>query len=238
MQREIMVLRGLIQIQNEISSQGFSRAELLTYICEQAQVLSGGSGAIIEFLAEDTLDYVATSQSCRAHLGLKVPREGSLSGQCVSEKKPMLCLEAHTDPRVNVEACRKIGVRSMAVVPLMDRDQIVGVLKVLSDVPQAFNQKTIETLTLISGFLGVAILKAEAHDQLELALKMASDASRLKSEFLANMSHEIRTPLNGVIGIAVGHLTQRRAKRFRRNHQKVSRIFAGDHQRYFRFFED
>ena len=35
---------------------------------------------------------------------------------------------------------------------------------------------------------------------LELAWKLASEASRAKSEFLANMSHEIRTPLNAILG--------------------------------------
>ncbi len=37
--------------------------------------------------------------------------------------------------------------------------------------------------------------------ELEAALYVAREASRLKSEFLANMSHELRTPLNGVIGM-------------------------------------
>ena len=38
-------------------------------------------------------------------------------------------------------------------------------------------------------------------EALEVARKMAEDASRTKSTFLANMSHEIRTPMNGVIGM-------------------------------------
>jgi two-component system, sensor histidine kinase and response regulator len=38
--------------------------------------------------------------------------------------------------------------------------------------------------------------------ELDLAKKVAEEASAAKGSFLANMSHEIRTPMNGVIGLA------------------------------------
>jgi len=42
------------------------------------------------------------------------------------------CDDTESDPRVNREACRKIGLRSMVVVPLYHNGGPVGVLKVLS----------------------------------------------------------------------------------------------------------
>ncbi|MGB9723458.1 MAG: response regulator, partial [Chloroflexia bacterium] len=42
----------------------------------------------------------------------------------------------------------------------------------------------------------------ERSEQLEAALRRATEADRLKSEFLANMSHELRTPLNSIIGFS------------------------------------
>ena len=42
--------------------------------------------------------------------------------------------------------------------------------------------------------------RQKAAQSLELAWKMAHEASRAKSEFLANMSHELRTPLNAILG--------------------------------------
>ncbi|NOR88401.1 MAG: response regulator [Bacteroidales bacterium] len=41
----------------------------------------------------------------------------------------------------------------------------------------------------------------ESKRELEIAMKMAEEATLSKSSFLSNMSHEIRTPLNGIIGI-------------------------------------
>ncbi len=37
--------------------------------------------------------------------------------------------------------------------------------------------------------------------ELQRAVMVAEDATRMKSDFLANMSHEIRTPMNGIIGM-------------------------------------
>jgi two-component system sensor histidine kinase/response regulator len=39
------------------------------------------------------------------------------------------------------------------------------------------------------------------NEELESALTIAREATKLKSQFLANMSHEIRTPMNGVLGM-------------------------------------
>src|SRR3984957_2652944 len=41
----------------------------------------------------------------------------------------------------------------------------------------------------------------QKNEELEKALSVAREATRMKSRFLANMSHEIRTPMNGVLGM-------------------------------------
>jgi signal transduction histidine kinase len=70
------------------------------------------------------------------------------------------CDDTESDPRVNRAACRKIGLRSMVVVPLYHRGGAVGVLKVLSIRPRAFSERDARALQLMAGLIGAAMSNA------------------------------------------------------------------------------
>ena len=71
------------------------------------------------------------------------------------------CDDTENDPRVNREASRKIGLRSMVVVPLYHRGGAVGVLKVLSTEPRAFSERDARALQLMAGLIGAAPAKRD-----------------------------------------------------------------------------
>ena len=57
----------------------------------------------------------------------------SLSGLCIAQNTTLYCKDSETDERVDREACRRVGLRSMAVVPLIHCDEPIGVLKIYSE---------------------------------------------------------------------------------------------------------
>lgn len=66
----------------------------------------------------------------------------------------MIANDTLTDPRCNVEACKRVGAASMVVVPLYQHGKTIGVLKVLSVRRSAFSDRDVQTLELMAGLIG------------------------------------------------------------------------------------
>ncbi len=71
-------------------------------------------------------------------LGIPLNMRDGLSGACLRTHQSQLCLDTETDPRVDAVASRRLGVRSMLVVPVRDGDELVGVLEVFATDPAEF----------------------------------------------------------------------------------------------------
>jgi TonB family protein len=93
---------------------------------------------------------------CRASTGLHAPDLGipvntrdGLSGACVRSRVPQLSSDTESDPRVDGAASRRLGIRSMLIVPIFEdcpsndtRPQLAGVLEVLSPLAYAFDERS------------------------------------------------------------------------------------------------
>lgn len=168
-------LRAIIHTQTEIARQGLDLGSVMALVAERAQALTGAAGAVIEMAEGQDMVYRAACGIAADQLGLRLPRDTSLSGLCVAQNRPLQCEDSECDPRVNREACRKVGLRSMVVVPLMHGDITVGALKVVGAQPQAFGAHDVETLTLISGLAAASMFHAVRYGASELFHRATHD---------------------------------------------------------------
>lgn len=195
-------LSDIISTQLKIATAGLEEERVMSVIVNQAIRITGGDGAVIEIADGDRMVYRAVSGIVADRLNFSVAIKGSLSGLCLMSGETINCMDSELDDRVDREACRALGIRSMLVVPLALNGVVFGVLKTLSAKPMAYSKRDAETMHLIAGLLASAMAYARQFEATEKAQKQAIEASKLKSEFLANMSHEIRTPINGIMGMS------------------------------------
>jgi PAS domain S-box-containing protein len=103
------------------------------------------------------------------------------------------CEDTELDARVDIEACRAIGIRSMVVVPLLSGDSAIGVLKAFSSRSRAFEDLDIYIVQLLAGLCAAAL----AHAQ-EFAERKASE-ERYRLLFEQNVAGVFRTTPDGRI---------------------------------------
>ncbi len=194
-------LAAIVDTQQAVAQAALERQEVMDVVAQAAQALTGADGAVVELGQDGKMVYQAATGTAEEHVGLELDAETSLSGRCYRTGEAVVCPDTEEDDRVDQEACRRIGLRSMVLVPLAYEGERFGVLKVLSSQPGAFSATDQDTLQLMAGLIAASISHARMFEQLQEAKRAAERSEKAKSEFLANMSHEIRTPLNAVIGM-------------------------------------
>jgi N-acetylmuramoyl-L-alanine amidase/putative methionine-R-sulfoxide reductase with GAF domain len=138
--------------------------EVLQLVAERAVAITGADGLAIALAENSEIVLRAAAGTVRPDPGTRIDRDSAFSGACFRTAQIINCDDTETDTRVNVEACRKMGVRSMVAVPLCGRRRVIGVLEAFSTWPFAFNEIDIRNLTLLAELV-LGALKPEDEDR-------------------------------------------------------------------------
>ncbi|GAB6089365.1 diguanylate cyclase domain-containing protein [Spirochaeta dissipatitropha] len=168
-------LLEIINIQNDIAQIGVDFEKLAFLIADRSMDITDSDGAVVELLEEDELVYRATAGIADKQLGLRLKSHGSLSGFCARTSEPQKCDDSETDQRVDRIACRKVGLRSMLLVPLVFGETSIGVLKVFSSRSHAYSAKELYILKLLSRMFCAVLYSADRLRSDELYLNATTD---------------------------------------------------------------
>src|SRR6202162_49646 len=137
-------------VADEIVPDEITEDPQLKKILEEACVATGATGAAIALRRGTEMVCCASTGPDAPGLGACLDPHNGLSGCCIETRQPQQCSDTETDPRVNLEACRRLGVRSIVVLPLLDSEQAVGIFEILWSRPDAFGQHDLETLNTLA----------------------------------------------------------------------------------------
>ena len=139
--------------------------QVLTLITEQACLATSATASAIAVKEHNQIICRATSGPNAPDLGIPLDTASGLSGACVRTREAQYCEDTEIDSRVNAEACRRLEVRSVMVVPLLREQELVGVFEIFSPLPQAFARHDLENLNSLSQALLDALYPPEGGSQ-------------------------------------------------------------------------
>ena len=185
----------IITTQYKLAEAALDHKAFIKLVIERIALLTHANSVAFEIVEGDERVYQAATGPIAAYAGMRLKVRNSLSGLCVSGSRVLSCDDTEVDPRVDLDACRKVQARSMVVAPLFHAGNPVGVLKIMSQKTHAFSERDIQTLQLMAGLIGAAIghqADYEANRRLLMGRTEALDALNQEIEHRAQVEEAIR----------------------------------------------
>jgi TonB family protein len=153
---------------------------VLNQVVEQARKATGATGAAIALARDGEMVCRATAGPNAPDLGVRVETESGLTGACLKSGEVQQCADTEADARVDAEACRRLGVRSMLIFPISEGQRPFGILEVLSSRPHGFGEREIDALKPLARKIAVNKRGAEEGAIANAAKRVDVGPERLK----------------------------------------------------------
>jgi signal transduction histidine kinase/ActR/RegA family two-component response regulator len=118
-------------------------------------------------------------------------------------KTPLVINDAQNDPRSRrPEFLRRNGFVCYLGLPLIVKDEAVGVLALFAKENDAFADADIQFLSTLAGQAALAINNSQLYESLKRANETLEQALEVKSILTGVMAHELKTPIQVIMGTA------------------------------------
>lgn len=157
--------RELLSVQTQVIEAVADLKTVMSVVVKGAlRSIIEANGAVVEIRDGDDLVCHAASGICAGLVGLRSPSPAGLSWACVLSGKTQICLDSEADPRVDSAMCRQMEARSLIATPLSLQGVQVGTLKIVADIPNAFDNRDVLTAQLLAGQIAIGLANAAQVD--------------------------------------------------------------------------
>jgi diguanylate cyclase (GGDEF)-like protein/PAS domain S-box-containing protein len=211
-------LSEILDTQNDLAAVELDRQLITQMVAERSHKLTAADGACVQLVEGDELVCQSTSGIMLPFDGMRLSIASSLAGRAVQTGAAQYCRDSERDPWVDQTACRRVGIRSLAAVPLIHGVQVIGVVNVVSRRSGAFEPGHISALRLLVGLVVAALTHA---DEFEIKRQLLAERTTAMAALRAS-EEEFRATFEMA---GVGKVqTDLRSGRLLRVNEKFSQI--------------
>ena len=134
----------------------------LQLLAERAQYLTGASGSSITLWEGGEMVCRASAGRAAPEAGVGIDTDSGLTAACLRTLQLVRCDYADSDPRVNHDTCRELGVKSVMMTPLLREQEVVGLFELVADRIAAFEERDVAALTRLAEMAVTAVEHADA----------------------------------------------------------------------------
>lgn len=121
----------------------------------------------------------------------------------IEGKKAVTTANLQTDSRaVNSDFYRKHGLLSYLGVPLIVKEEVLGVLAFFTREERPFPREEIDFLSTLAGQAAMAISNSQLYEETRRQALELERASKTQADFTAMIAHDLRSPLMNIMGAA------------------------------------
>ena len=160
----------------------FGLDDVLRLVAARAAAITGADGVAIALAKDNAIVCRASNGKIAPDAGMRLDPESGFSGACLRNGQTVRCDDSETDSRVNAQACRVLGTRSMVAVPLTAKGRVIGLIEAFSSETFGFNESDVKSLNLLGELILAAIHPAEEDRLAQLAEQILPKPPELKPE--------------------------------------------------------
>lgn len=175
------VLKGLGRLASDlgVALAPIDHLDVLTAICEAAQVAFGARACSIAVFDPDTAELVflaATGSAAASVIGMRLPVKRGIAGYVVASGQAIAVHDVERDPRFDREAAEATGYlpRSILAVPIETVSEVSGVIEVLDWNDDSVGEEGLELAGAFARQAGLALQQADLFANLGRAILLAA----------------------------------------------------------------